>query len=113
MKKIMTITAVFACAFFIPGVSAQDKPEMQHSMKGMDSMQGKMQMSKEKMDDHMRAMQAHMLMMHDYSNKILSEKDPEKKQKLKDEQLELMKAHHKQMMMHRQKMEQMHQKMMK
>ncbi len=113
MKKITIIVAALGFTFFNSGVLAKDKPEMQHSMKSMDSMEGKMHMSKEQMDVHMRSMQEHMLMMHDYSNKILAEKDPEKKQKLKDEQLEIMKTHHKQMMAYRQKMKQMHQKMMK
>ena len=86
---------------------AQDKPKMQHSM------QGQMKMSEEQRDIHLRSMQAHMLMMHDYSNKILSEKNSKKKQILKDEQFELMKAHHIQMKAHREKMMKMHQNMMK
>lgn len=86
---------------------AQDKPNMQHSM------QGQMKMSEEQRNIHLRSMQAHMLMMHDYANKILSEKNPKKKQILKDEQLELMKAHHMQMKAHREKMMKMHQNMMK
>ncbi|MGR8929233.1 MAG: hypothetical protein ACU836_01245 [Gammaproteobacteria bacterium] len=62
---------------------------MQHNMSGMDHA---------KMSDHMNEMQTHMLMMHDLSNQILAEKDPKQQQSLKDQQLELMKAHHKQMM---------------
>jgi hypothetical protein len=53
-------------------------------------------------EEHLRSMQEHMLMMHDYSNKILAEKDPAKQAQLKNQQLELMKAHHAQMMQHRQ-----------
>ena len=59
-------------------------------------------------EEHLRAMQEHMLMMHDYSNKILAEKDPAKQAELKNQQLELMKAHHAQMMQHGQQMKQDH-----
>lgn len=59
---------------------------------------GMMGMNDEQMTEHMRGMQEHMLMMHDLSNKILAETDTTKKQALKDQQLELMKAHHQQMM---------------
>jgi hypothetical protein len=55
-------------------------------------------------EEHLRSMQEHMLMMHDYSNKILAEKDPAKQAQLKNQQLELMKAHHAQMMQHGQQM---------
>jgi hypothetical protein len=55
-------------------------------------------------EEHLRGMQEHMLMMHDYSNKILAEKDPAKQAELKNQQLELMKAHHAQMMQHGQQM---------
>ncbi len=107
MKKVATIG--FLLVFF--GLStqglAQDKPKMSHSMSGM-----KGQMSEEQKDARMRSMQEHMLTMHDYSNKILNETDPDKKQKLKDEQFELMKAHHMQMMTHHKKMKKMHQNMM-
>jgi hypothetical protein len=60
-------------------------------------------------EEHLRSMQEHMLMMHDYSNKILAEKDPAKQAQLKNQQLELMKAHQAQMMQHRQQMTQEHQ----
>lgn len=43
--------------------------------------------------EHLKEMQAHMLIMHDLSNKILAEKDPAKQQALKDQQLLVMKAH--------------------
>lgn len=62
---------------------------MQHNMSGMDPA---------KMTEHLKEKQAHMLMMHDLSNKILAETDPAKQQALKDQQLELMKAHHMEMM---------------
>lgn len=58
-------------------------------------------MTEEQKDQHLRAMQEHMLKMHDLSNKILSETDPAKKEELKNQQLQLMKAHQAQMMEHR------------
>jgi hypothetical protein len=62
---------------------------------GMGMMGG---MSEEQMDQHMHMKQEHMLQMHDLSNKILAAADPKEKQKLKDQQLQLMKAHHDEMM---------------
>ena len=59
---------------------------------------GKMQHDMSKMTEHLKQKQEHMLMMHDLSNKILAEKDPQKKQILKNQQLDLMKAYHAQMM---------------
>jgi hypothetical protein len=74
--------------------------DMQGGMPGMekhDGMQG-MGMHGDMMGDmlspeHLKQMQAHMLLMHDLSNKILAEKDPKKQQALKDQQLEIMKTH--------------------
>lgn len=63
----------------------QDGKNMSHDMSSMSS-------------EHLAGMQAHMLTMHELSNKILTEKDPQKQQALKNQQLELMKAHHMQMM---------------
>ena len=60
-------------------------------------------------EGHLQAMQEHMLKMHDYSNRILAEKDPAKQAQLKHEQLELMKAHQAQMMQHHSQMMQGHQ----
>ena len=78
---------------------------MQHGMggmgmhRGMGGMMGMMAgMSEEEKDKHLRSMQDHMLKMHDLSNKILAEKDPTKQEELKKEQLQLMKAHHAEMM---------------
>ncbi len=55
---------------------------------------GQNPMDPAKMDAHLKEMQAHLLTMHDLSNKILAETDPAKQQVLKDQQLELMKAEH-------------------
>lgn len=67
-------------------------------------------MTEEQRNEHMRAMQEHMLKMHDLSNQILAEKDSVKKESLKNQQLELMKAHHVQMREHRQQKMQEHKK---
>lgn len=74
-----------------PSASSADKAgkAMQHEMAGMDHGNK---------PEQLKEMQAHTLMMHDLSNKILAETDPTKQQALKDQQLELMKAHHAQMM---------------
>ncbi len=71
---------------------------MHHGMGMMDNM------TEEQQEQHLQSMQEHMLKMHDLSNQILAEKDPAKKQQLKKQQLDLMKAHHSQMMQHHQKM---------
>lgn len=81
-----------------PQKAAEPAKEM-GAHQGMGMMGG---MTEEQKNAHMRAMQDHMLQMHDLSNQILSEKDPAKKETLKNQQLDLMKAHHAQMMEHRQ-----------
>jgi hypothetical protein len=73
---------------------------MHHGMGGM--MAG---MTEEQKDKHMRSMQEHMLKMHDLSNQILAEKDAAKKEQLKTQQLQLMKAHHAEMMERHQEMQ--------
>jgi hypothetical protein len=69
----------------------------EHDMQGMGMQQGDMkgmEMHGDMMSlEHLKEMQAHILLMHDLSNKILAEKDPKKQQALKDQQLEVMKAH--------------------
>lgn len=72
---------------------------MHHGMGGM--MAG---MTEEQKDKHMRSMQEHMLKMHDLSNQILAEKDTAKKEQLKIQQIQLMKAHHAEMMESHQQM---------
>lgn len=73
---------------------------MHHGMGGM--MAG---MTEEQKDKHLRSMQEHMLKMHDLSNQILAEKDSAKKEQLKTQQLQLMKAHHAEMKEHHQQMQ--------
>jgi len=88
----------------------QQPPEPAKEMgmhQGMGMMGG---MTEEQKTEHMRTMQEHMLKMHDLSNQILSEKDAAKKEALKNQQLELMKSYHAQMMQHRQQKMQGHKK---
>ena len=64
-----------------------------------------MKMDESKMMAHLKMKQEQILKIHDLSNKILAETDPKKKQALKDQQLELIKVEHMQMMsMHHSKM---------
>ena len=59
-------------------------------------------------EEGLKERQEHLLKMHDLSNRILAAKDPKIKQKLKDEQLSLMKEfeilHHERMQKHMQEM---------
>jgi hypothetical protein len=110
-NNFQTITAV--CLFaLMPAISnaedVQKPPSM--PMKGMGmgmhhGMGGMMSgMTEEQKDKHLRSMQEHMLKMHDMSNQILAEKDAAKKEVLKNQQLQLMKAHHAEMMENHQQM---------
>jgi hypothetical protein len=85
---------------------AQKSPPMPMKGTGMGMHHGKggmmAGMTEAEKDQHMQSMQEHMLKMHDLSNQILAEKDPAKKEGLKKQQLQLMKAHHAQMMQHHQ-----------
>ncbi len=84
-----------------PPAAPDDTMDMSKGM-GMHHGMGRMgQMSEEERDRHLRMSQEHMLKMHDLSNRILAEPDANKKNQLKNEQLELMKAHQAQMMTHR------------
>jgi hypothetical protein len=115
MKHLYKSTAVLLLLLPISMMSsAADPKKADMPMKEMGMHQGMgmgMGMTEEQKNEHMRSMQEHMLIMHDLSNQILSEKDATKKEALKTQQLDLMKAHHAQMMEHRQqKMEQRQQK---
>jgi hypothetical protein len=76
-------------------------------MGGMGAgMMGGMMMN----EDRLKQMQEHLLKMHELSSKILAATDPKEKDRLKAEQLELMKEHEKQ---HHMMMQQHMQEMMK
>lgn len=101
MKSLLkTLLVIATLSFTATGIAEQahhPKPmdagksdkAMAHDMEGMDPA---------KMSEHLKQKQEHMLMMHDLSNRILAETDPAKQQALKDQQLEIMKAHHMKMM---------------
>ncbi len=117
MKHLYKSTAVLLLLLPISMISSAAEPQKaDEPMKEMGAHQGmggmdmKCCQSEEQKNEHMRSMQEHMLQMHDLSNQILSEKDAAKKEELKKQQLELMKAHHAQMMEHRQQKMQEHKK---
>jgi hypothetical protein len=90
MKHVVKII-VFSAMLPFSVICSANPPHM-----GMAADQGKM--DPVKMEQHLKEMQEQSLIMHDLSNKILAETDPQKQQALKDQQLELMKAHHQKMM---------------
>jgi hypothetical protein len=110
--KYNTITALVLFTVMSATSSAEDVQKsppmpmkgmgMHHGMGGMGGMMAGM--TEEQKDKHMQSMQEHMLKMHDLSNQILAEKDPAKKDVLKKQQLQLMKAHHTEMMESHQQM---------
>lgn len=106
MKHLYKSTAVLLLLLPLSMVSFAEEPQKPtEPMKGMGMHQGMGMMrgmTEEQKNEHMHTMQEHMLSIHDLSNQILAEKDPAKKEALKNQQLELMKAHHARMMEHRQ-----------
>ncbi len=114
MKHLYKSTAVLLLLLPISMISSAAEPQKAgEPMKEMGMHQGMGMMggmTEEQRNEHMRSMQDHMLMMHDLSNQILSEKDSAKKEALKNQQLQLMKEHHAQMMEHRQQKMQEHKK---
>lgn len=93
---------IIASLLMVYGVSAwageHDMPGMggapdanKHDMQGMGKMSGGT-MPGMMSTEELRQIQTQMLLMHDLSNKILAEKDPQKQQALKDQQLEVMKT---------------------
>ncbi|MFU8787630.1 MAG: hypothetical protein ACNA7G_01290 [Methylobacter sp.] len=104
--KLLKPTAALLLLMPISMINAAEEPKKaaepaqeMTSHQGMDMMNG---MTEEQKDQHLRARQEQMLMIHDLSNKILAEPDAEKKEELKKQHRELMKAHHAQMMGHQQ-----------
>lgn len=92
----LTTLLVFSTSSIAQQAHHQAQMKGDKEAKGMQHEKGNMDHAK--MLEHLKKKQAHMLMMHDLSNKILAEKDSKKQQALKDQQLELMKAHHMEMM---------------
>jgi hypothetical protein len=107
MKDIYKTTAALLLLLLLSGTSLALEPQKAADpiMPGMDTHQGMGTMSGMTLDQkeqHLRAMQEHMLMMHDLSNQILAEPDPAKKEQLKNQQLQLMKTFHQQRKTNRQ-----------
>jgi len=99
--------AIIATASCLPALQAEEAPKPassngSHQMGGM----GGMMMN----EDRLKQMQEHLLKMHELSGKILAATDPKERDRLKAEQLELMKEHEKQ---HHMMMQQHMQEMMK
>jgi hypothetical protein len=98
VKLIAVLALVSLSQVCFSADPVENKPEMK-----MDPAMANM--DEAKMMEHLKIRQEEMLKMHDLSSKILAETDPKKKQALKDQQLELIKTEHKQMMsMHHSKM---------
>jgi len=104
MKHFYKSTAVLLLLLPMSMTSTAAEPKKPvDPLKEMDTHQGSGMgccQTEEQKSEHMRTMQEHMLTMHDLSNQILSEKDPAKKEELKNKQLELMKTYHAQMKQH-------------
>jgi len=87
MKHLYKSTAVLLLLLPISMLSSAAEPQKaDEPMKGMGMHQGMGMMggmTEEQKNEHMRSMQEHMLMMHDLSNQILSEKDAAKKRSVK------------------------------
>jgi hypothetical protein len=102
--KKSAIILVLSMSTSIVSHAASESMKMQMNQ-GKDSKPGGMgKMNPEMMDKKMRSKQEHMLKMHDLSSQILAENNAAKKQKLKDEQLELMKNMHMKKMQKKMKM---------
>lgn len=132
MKKLMTSIALCTLlALFTMASIAQQTMKQQNVQSvvkntgmgkmhmGMDGMHrgmmGKMMenMSEEEKTKYLRAMQDHMLRMHDLSNKILATKNAKKKEKLRQKQIALMNSHMDKMMARRNMMRQQQKQMRK
>jgi hypothetical protein len=119
MSYLYKAIAIFllSAAVSIPGF-AEDKPMgMQHGKtsgeEAKKSMKMGMEMSEEMKDKHARGMQKYILQQNDLSDRIQAEKNPEKKQALMDEQLQLIKDHmEKKRAMKKMMMKKHHEKMM-
>jgi len=110
--KLKTLCAVMAISAVsvLTSVHAEQTPPPPaaggHQMGGMPGGMGGMMMS----DENLKQKQEHLLKMHELSGKILAATDAKEKDRLKAEQLQLMKEHEK---AHHQMMQQHMQEMMK
>jgi len=118
MKYLYKTTAALLLLLPLAAICFAEEPQKiaEPMQPGMDMNQGMGTgaiggMTVEQKDQHMRAMQEHMLMMHDLSNQILAETDPVKKEQLKNQQLQLMKTQQEQRKTHRQQIREQRQQM--
>jgi hypothetical protein len=103
MKHTYTLTAIalLLLPLSMTGFAAEEKPAQPPQAAEPMKHGGMMgNMTEEQQEQHLKAIQEHSLMMHDLSNQILAEKDPAKKEQLKKQQRDLMKAYHASMMQH-------------
>ncbi|HWO99833.1 MAG TPA: hypothetical protein VNL74_04325 [Methylococcus sp.] len=108
-KAILMGAAVLV--FAVPSWSEETRTEQPGPAMGPmagkgPGMMGGGMMSEEQMDQHVRQMQTHMLQMHEIMEKIQDTKDPAEKEKLMQQQRDMIKEHirsrHHQMMMQQQ-----------
>jgi len=106
--KSLINAALLATAASLPVLQAEEAPKPASPNGGhqMGGMGPGMMMNEERL----KQMQEHLLKMHELSSKILAATDPKEKDRLKAEQLELMKDHEKH---HHMMMQQHMQEMMK
>jgi hypothetical protein len=102
MKHIHKFTAIallllpFSMTSFAADTAPPAEPQKATEPMKHGNMMGNM--TEEQQEQHLKAMQEHLLKMHDLSNQILAEKDPAKQEQLKKQQRDLMKAHQDAMM---------------
>jgi hypothetical protein len=105
-RSVAVLMAVSLCSPVLAGEAAS-KHHPASQGQATEGMMGGM-MSEEMREQHLKQRQEHMLKMHELSNKILAAKDDKERERLKAEQLQLMKehekAHHQMMQQHMQQM---------
>jgi opacity protein-like surface antigen len=99
MKQLLAALTIIALSYSAASFAEQPPAPMagmQHEgmQSGMQHGGGGMAMD----EQHVQLMQEHILKMHELSTQILAEKDPAKKEQLKQQQRDVMKAHHAGMM---------------
>ncbi|MEQ1638041.1 MAG: hypothetical protein ABL903_15260 [Methylococcales bacterium] len=94
--NVLATALVMLMMMSMPGYAV----DTQNPQPATDTKGAMGKMTSELLDQHLRAKQEHLLKMHELSNQILTEQDAAKKEQLKTQQLELMKADHAKMMEH-------------
>lgn len=93
MKRYVKII-IFSTLLPFSLICGAEQPKEPAVTSGMAMGADEGAMDPAKIEAHLKEMQEQTLQMHDLSNKILAETDPQKQQALKDQQLELLKAQH-------------------